>query len=152
MRKSINRLPTLLAIASLILSGCGARQCLHTTMGCETESSGTEKPRRELGGSNGMPSNRARSAFRGLSKRTRYPSTGRRYIVNIGTRSVLYGAHCAICPSLVPRRGLVETLRLPLGRSFVGRLLAARHWVSIKVDMGGNDGETHVELGARIMA
>jgi hypothetical protein len=50
MRKANNRLPTLLVIASFILSGCGARQCLHTTMGCETESSGTEKPRREFGG------------------------------------------------------------------------------------------------------
>lgn len=50
MRKSINRLPTVLAIASLILSGCGARQCLHTTMGCETESGGIEKQCREFSG------------------------------------------------------------------------------------------------------
>jgi hypothetical protein len=50
MRKSINRLLTSLAVASLILSGCGARQCLHTTIGREMESSAAEKPCREFGG------------------------------------------------------------------------------------------------------
>ena len=50
MRKLNNRFLTLLAIASLILSGWGARQCLHTTMGCETESGAAEKPCREFGG------------------------------------------------------------------------------------------------------
>jgi len=50
MRKANNRLLTVIAIASLILAGCGTRQCLHTTMGCETENSGIEKPCREFGG------------------------------------------------------------------------------------------------------
>lgn len=50
MRKSIYRLLTVIAIASLILSGCGARQCLRTTMGCEKESTGIEKACREFSG------------------------------------------------------------------------------------------------------
>ena len=50
MRKSINRLLTALAIASLTQCGCGAQQCLHTTIGCETESGAAEKPCREFGG------------------------------------------------------------------------------------------------------
>ena len=39
--------------------------------------------------------------------------------MRIGTKSVLYGAHCASGSSLVPRRRLVETLRVPVGHSFV---------------------------------
>src|SRR5579871_2754588 len=54
--------------------------------------------------------------------------------------------------SLVPRRRLVETLRFPLGV----RLWAA-FWLHdigyfSKRDMDGSDGETHVELGARIVS
>ena len=48
--KSINRYLMLLCAGVLLLSGCGFRQCLHTTMGCESDSTQTEKPCREFGG------------------------------------------------------------------------------------------------------
>ena len=48
--KSINSCLMLLCTVVLLLSGCGMRQCLHTTMGCEPDSTEREKPCREFGG------------------------------------------------------------------------------------------------------
>jgi len=70
--------------------------------------------------------------------------------MTVGTRSVLYGAHCAVL-HLVPRGRLVQIVRLSLGRSLVGKLLAARHRLHFETQHGRKRGETHVELGARIM-
>jgi hypothetical protein len=72
--------------------------------------------------------------------------------MNIGTRSVLYGAHCAI---LHPWFLAVAWWKL-YGFPWDVRLWAA-FWLHdigyfSKRDMDGADGETHVELGARIMA
>jgi hypothetical protein len=72
--------------------------------------------------------------------------------VNIGTRSVLYGAHCAI---VHPWFLAVACWKL---HGFPWDLrLWATFWLHdigylSKLDMDGSDGETHVELGARIMA
>ena len=72
--------------------------------------------------------------------------------MNIGTRSVLYGAHCAI---LHPWFLALAWWKL-YGFPWDVRLWAAfgLHDVGYisKRDMDGADGETHVELGARIMA
>ena len=72
--------------------------------------------------------------------------------MNIGTKSVLYGAHCAI---LHPWFLAVAWWRL-YGFPWDVRLWASfcLHDVGYfsKRDMDGSDGETHVELGARIMA
>ena len=72
--------------------------------------------------------------------------------MNIGTRSVLYGAHCAI----VHHWFLAVAWWRLYGFPWDLRLWAA-FWLHdigylSKRDMDGNDGETHVELGARIMA
>ena len=48
--KPIHRRLILLCTGVLLLSGCGMRQCLHTTMGCEQDSIEREKPCREFGG------------------------------------------------------------------------------------------------------
>jgi hypothetical protein len=48
--KSINSCLMLLCTGVLLLSGCGMRQCLHTTMGCEPDSTEREKPCRDFGG------------------------------------------------------------------------------------------------------
>src|ERR1039458_7576622 len=37
MKKAVNSGLILLSIGALLLSGCGLRQCLHTTMGCEPD-------------------------------------------------------------------------------------------------------------------
>ena len=50
MRKLILGLLRLLITASLFLSGCGLRPCLHTTTGCETDNSEKDKLCRECGG------------------------------------------------------------------------------------------------------
>jgi hypothetical protein len=50
MRKLILGLLRLLVTAGLLLSGCGLRPCLHTTTGCQTDNSETDKPCREFGG------------------------------------------------------------------------------------------------------
>ena len=39
--------------------------------------------------------------------------------MRIGTKSVLYGAHCVVVHPWFLAVGLVETLRVPLGHSFV---------------------------------
>ena len=49
MRKLINGLLILLSVGSLLLSGCGMRQCLQTNTGCETDNENA-KPCREFGG------------------------------------------------------------------------------------------------------
>ena len=72
--------------------------------------------------------------------------------MNIGTKSVLYGAHCAI---VHPWFLAVAWWKL-YGFPWDIRLWAA-FWLHdigyfSKRDMDGTDGETHVELGARIMA
>jgi len=71
--------------------------------------------------------------------------------MKIGTKSVLYGAHCAI---LHPWFLAVAWWRL-YGFPWDVRLWASfcLHDVGYfsKRDMDGADGETHVELGARIM-
>ena len=43
MKKAVNRGLILLSIGALLLSGCGLRQCLHTTMGCEPDRTEREK-------------------------------------------------------------------------------------------------------------
>jgi hypothetical protein len=72
--------------------------------------------------------------------------------VNVGTKSVLYGAHCAI---LHPWFLVLAWWKI------YGFPRDARLWASFwlhdigyfqKRDMDGIDGETHVELGSRIMA
>jgi hypothetical protein len=40
----------LLTISAMLLSGCGTRHCLQTTMGCEPDRTEGEKPCREFGG------------------------------------------------------------------------------------------------------
>ena len=50
LRKPVNSRVMLFCIGAMLLSGCGFRQCLHTTMGCESDSTQTEKPCREFGG------------------------------------------------------------------------------------------------------
>ena len=50
MKKAINSGLILLSIGALLLSGCGLRQCLHTTMGCEPDRPEREKPCQEFGG------------------------------------------------------------------------------------------------------
>lgn len=50
MKKLIHVLLILLSVGSLLLSGCGMRQCLHTNTGCETDGSENNKPCREFGG------------------------------------------------------------------------------------------------------
>jgi hypothetical protein len=71
--------------------------------------------------------------------------------MNIGTKSVLYGAHCAV---LHPWFLAIAWWRL-YGFPWDVRLWASfcLHDVGYfsKRDMDGADGETHVELGARIM-
>lgn len=72
--------------------------------------------------------------------------------MNMGTRSVLYGAHCAV---IHPWFLAVAWWKL-YGFPWDGRLWAA-FWLHdigyfSKRDMDGSDGETHVELGARIMS
>jgi hypothetical protein len=49
MKKAVSSTLILLSI-TLLLSGCGMRQCLQTTMGCEPDRTETEKPCREFGG------------------------------------------------------------------------------------------------------
>ena len=49
MKKAVSRGLILLGISTL-LSGCGMRQCLQTTMGCEPDRSEEEKQCREFGG------------------------------------------------------------------------------------------------------
>ena len=48
--KSMKSCLILLCTGVLLLSGCGMPQCLHTTMGCEPDSTEREKPCREFGG------------------------------------------------------------------------------------------------------
>lgn len=72
--------------------------------------------------------------------------------MNMGTRSVLYGAHCAV---IHPWFLAVAWWKL-YGVPWDVRLWAA-FWLHdigyfSKRDMDGSDGETHVELGARIMS
>ena len=50
MNKAVGSGLILLSISALLLSGCGMRQCLQTTMGCEANRSEGEKPCREFGG------------------------------------------------------------------------------------------------------
>lgn len=50
MKKAVNSGLILLSIVALLLSGCGLRQCLHTTMGCEPDRTEREKPCQEFGG------------------------------------------------------------------------------------------------------
>jgi len=50
MKKAVNSGLILLSIGALLLSGCGLRQCLHTTMGCEPDRNEREKPCQEFGG------------------------------------------------------------------------------------------------------
>jgi hypothetical protein len=50
MKKAANSGLILLSIGALLLSGCGLRHCLHTTMGCESDRAEREKPCREFGG------------------------------------------------------------------------------------------------------
>jgi hypothetical protein len=50
MKKAANSGLILLSIGALLLSACGMRQCLHTTMGCEPDLTESEKPCREFGG------------------------------------------------------------------------------------------------------
>jgi len=50
MKKAVNSGLILLSIGALLLSGCGLRQCLHTTMGCEPDRAEREKPCQEFGG------------------------------------------------------------------------------------------------------
>jgi hypothetical protein len=45
--------------------------------------------------------------------------------MTIGTRSVLYGAHCAVLHPWFLANRLVQIVRLPLGPSFMGQLLLA---------------------------
>jgi hypothetical protein len=51
MKKAVNSGLILLSIGALLLSGCGLRQCLHTTMGCEPDRTEREKPCQKFGGS-----------------------------------------------------------------------------------------------------
>lgn len=72
--------------------------------------------------------------------------------MTVGTRSVLYGAHCAV---LHPWLLAAAWWRL-FGFPWDVRLWAA-FWVHDlgywgRGDLDGDDGEAHVELGARIMA
>jgi hypothetical protein len=72
--------------------------------------------------------------------------------MRIGTKSVLYGAHCAV----VHPWFLAAAWRKLYGFPWDIRLWCA-FWLHdagyfSKRDMDGLDGETHVELGARIMA
>ena len=48
--KPIHRRLILLCTSVLLLSGCGIRQCLHTTMGCGSDSTEREKSCRDFGG------------------------------------------------------------------------------------------------------
>ena len=50
MKKAVNSGLILLSIGALLLAGCGLRQCLHTTMGCEPDRTEREKPCQEFGG------------------------------------------------------------------------------------------------------
>jgi len=50
VKKAVNSGLILLSIGALLLSGCGLRQCLHTTMGCEPDRNEREKPCQEFGG------------------------------------------------------------------------------------------------------
>ena len=43
MKKAVNSGLILLSIGALLLSGCGLRQCLHTTMGCEPDRTERER-------------------------------------------------------------------------------------------------------------
>jgi hypothetical protein len=47
---SVHSRVKLLCTVVLLLSGCGMRQCLHTTIGCEPDSTEKENPCREFGG------------------------------------------------------------------------------------------------------
>jgi hypothetical protein len=72
--------------------------------------------------------------------------------MNMGTRSVLYGAHCAVIHPWFLAAAWWKLYGFP----WDVRLWAA-FWLHdigyfSKRDMDGSDGETHVELGARIMA
>jgi hypothetical protein len=70
MRKLILGLLRLLITASLFLSGCGLRPCLHTTTGCQTDNS----ERTNRAGSSAaqrLVANRALTALPGLSDRPR---------------------------------------------------------------------------------
>ena len=52
--------------------------------------------------------------------------------MNIGTKSVLYGAHCAIIHPWFLAVAWWKLYRLPLGRPVVGQFLAPRHRVFLK--------------------
>jgi len=72
--------------------------------------------------------------------------------MNIGTRSVLYGAHCAVIHPWFLAAAWWKLYGFP----WDVRLWAA-FWLHdigylSKRDMDGSEGETHVELGARVMS
>ena len=50
MKKAVNSGLLLLSISAMLLSGCGTRHCLQTTMGCEPDRTEGEKSCREFGG------------------------------------------------------------------------------------------------------
>jgi hypothetical protein len=50
MKKAVSRGLILLSISALLLSGCGPRPCLQTTMGCDSDRIESDKPCREFGG------------------------------------------------------------------------------------------------------
>ena len=50
MKKTVSSGMLLLSIGAILLSSCGTRHCLQTTMGCEPDRSEGEKSCREFGG------------------------------------------------------------------------------------------------------
>jgi len=71
--------------------------------------------------------------------------------MNIGTRSVLYGAHCAILHPWFLALAWWKLYGFPCDiRLWAAFWLHDVGYIS-KRDMDGADGETHVELGARLM-
>ena len=50
MKKAVRSGLLLLSISANLLSSCGTRHCLQSTMGCEPDRTEGEKPCREFGG------------------------------------------------------------------------------------------------------
>jgi hypothetical protein len=72
--------------------------------------------------------------------------------MKMGTRSVLYGAHCAVIHPWFLAVAWWKLYGFPLDIRLWSAFWLHDIGYFSKSDMDGSDGETHVELGARIMS
>ena len=71
--------------------------------------------------------------------------------MRIGTKSVLYGAHCVVVHPWFLAVAWWKLYGFPWDIRLWGAFGCTTSGTFSKRDMDGLDGETHVELGARIM-